>query len=78
MLEQSVPKGRVLTLKEFLLTGVSSMTSIKVTKNLGMLLLGIWLIMNGVIRLLNLGFSGMGTLMAVLAVAAGALVITGR
>ena len=54
------------------------MTSIKVTKNLGMLLLGIWLIMNGVIRLLNLGFSGMGTLMAVLAVAAGALVITGR
>ena len=40
------------------------MNSIKVTKNLGMLVLGIWLIVTGLIPLLNLSFSGLGTLMA--------------
>ena len=50
----------------------------KVTRNIGMLLLGIWLIATGLIPLLNLGFSGLGTLMAVVAIAAGALIIVGR
>ena len=50
----------------------------KVTKNLGMLLLGIWLIVTGLIPLLNLGLSGLSTLMAVLAIAAGALILAGR
>jgi hypothetical protein len=50
----------------------------KVTKNLGMLLLGIWLIITGLIPLLNLSVSGLGTLMAVLALAAGALILVGR
>ena len=50
----------------------------KVTKNLGMVLLGIWLIVTGLIPLLNLSFSGLGTLMAVLALAAGALIIVGK
>jgi hypothetical protein len=50
----------------------------KLTKNLGMLLLGIWLIVTGLIPLLNLGLSGLGTLMAVLAVAAGSLIHVGR
>jgi hypothetical protein len=47
----------------------------KLTKNLGMLLLGVWLILTGVIPLLNLSFSGLGTLMAILAIAAGALIL---
>jgi len=47
-------------------------------KNLGMLLLGIWLIAEGVIPLINLTFSGLSTIMAVLAIAAGALIITGK
>jgi hypothetical protein len=47
-------------------------------KNLGMLLLGVWLILTGVIPLINLSFSGLGTMMAVLAVAAGALIIAGK
>jgi hypothetical protein len=47
----------------------------KLTKNLGMLLLGIWLILSGLIPLLHLSFSGLGTLMAILAIAAGALVL---
>jgi hypothetical protein len=50
----------------------------KVTKNFGLLLLGIWLIATGLIPLLNLSFSGLGTLMACVAVAAGALIIVGR
>jgi hypothetical protein len=52
--------------------------SMKFTKNLGMLLLGIWLILTGLIPLLNLSFSGLSTLMAVLAIAAGALIILGK
>jgi hypothetical protein len=50
----------------------------KLTKNLGTLLLGIWLILSGVVPLINLSFSGLGTLMAGLAVAAGVLIILGR
>lgn len=50
----------------------------KVTRNLGMLLLGIWLIATGLVPLLNLSFSGLGTVMAVVAIAAGALIIVGR
>jgi hypothetical protein len=50
----------------------------KVTKNLGMLLLGIWLILTGLIPLLSLSFSGLGTIMAILAIAAGALILVGR
>ena len=50
----------------------------RLTKNLGMLLLGIWLIVTGLVPLLNLSFSGLDTLMAVLAIAAGALTLVGR
>jgi hypothetical protein len=52
--------------------------AMKLTKNLGMLLLGIWLILDGLIPLLNLSFSGLGTLMAILAIAAGAFILLGR
>ena len=50
----------------------------RLTKNLGMLLLGIWLIVYGLIPLLHLSFSGLGTLMAIGAIAAGALILVGR
>lgn len=50
----------------------------KLTKNLGMLLLGIWLIAMGLIPLLHLSFSGLEMVMAVLAIAAGALILIGR
>lgn len=52
--------------------------AMKLTKNIGMLLLGIWLILGGLIPLLNLSFSGLGTLMAILAIAAGAFILLGR
>jgi len=50
----------------------------KVTRNIGMLLLAIWLILTGLIPLLNFSFSGLGTVMAVLAIAAGVFIIIGR
>jgi len=57
---------------------MTAATPIRLTKNLGMLLLGIWLIISGLIPLLKLSFEGLGTLLAVLALAAGALILAGR
>ena len=50
----------------------------KVTKNLGMLLLAIWLILTGLIPLLNFSFSGLSTVMTIIAIAAGVLILVGR
>lgn len=50
----------------------------KLIKNFGMLLLAAWLILTGLIPLLNLSFSGLGTVMSILAVAAGVLIVVGR
>ena len=50
----------------------------RLTGNLGLLLLAIWLIVTGLIPLLNLSFSGLGTVMAILAIAAGVLIVVGR
>ena len=50
----------------------------KLTKNLGMLLLAIWLILTGLIPLLSFSFSGLHTVMAILAMAAGVLILVGR
>lgn len=52
--------------------------AITLTRNLGMLLLAIWLILGGLMPLFNLGFSGVGTVMAILAIAAGVLILIGR
>lgn len=57
---------------------MTAVSSVRVTKNLGMLLLAIWLIISGLVPLLNLSFEGLGTLLAVLAVAAGGLILIGR
>ena len=50
----------------------------KMTRNIGMLLLGIWLILTGIIPFVHLGFSGLSTLMAILALAAGIAILVGR
>ena len=50
----------------------------KLTRSLGMMLLGIWLILSGLVPLLSLSFAGLGTLMAILALAAGAAILAGR
>ena len=48
------------------------------TRNLGMTLLAIWLILYGLIALLGLSFSGLPVIMAILAIAAGVLILLGR
>jgi hypothetical protein len=50
----------------------------KIASNSGMLLLGIWLVLTGLIPLLNLNFQALPTLMSGLAVAAGALILMNR
>ena len=49
-----------------------------ITKNVGMFLLGAWLILTGLIGLVHLSFSGLESLMAVLALGAGLLTIVGK
>lgn len=50
--------------------------SMEIPKNVGMLLLGIWLIVSGVITLVPaIYFNGLGTIMAILAVAAGIFIL---
>jgi len=50
----------------------------KLTRNIGMLFLAVWLILTGVIPLINLSFSGLSMLMAGLAIASGVLILVGR
>ena len=47
----------------------------KFTKNLGMLLLAIWLIVTGLVRLLASASPGCRLIMAILAIAAGVLIL---
>jgi hypothetical protein len=48
------------------------------TKNIGMLLLAIWLILTGLIALFGLSFAGLGTILGLLAIAAGLFFLLGR
>ncbi len=50
----------------------------KLTKNLGMFLLAIWLIATGLISVLSFSFAGLPMVMAILAIAAGVLILLGR
>ena len=50
----------------------------KVTRNIGMLLLALWLVLTGLIPVLSLSFSGLGIVMALLAIAAGVFIAVGR
>jgi len=53
-------------------------SNMKVTKNMGMLLLSIWLILNGLIALVSFSFQGLPLIMAILAMIAGVLILVGR
>jgi hypothetical protein len=50
----------------------------KLPKNLGMILLSIWLILTGLIELLKFSFAGLPIIMGILAIAAGVLLLLGR
>lgn len=48
----------------------------RITRNIGMLLLAIWLIVWGLVTLL--GISGLGVILAIVAIAAGVFILLGR
>lgn len=52
--------------------------NLKLPKSLGMLLLGIWLIVTGLLQVVSIHIPAIGTLLALLAIAAGVLVLLGR
>ena len=49
-----------------------------ITKNIGMLLLSIWLILTGLLSVVSIPIPAIGTILAVLAIAAGVLILLGR
>ena len=54
------------------------MAKMKITKSLGMILLSIWLILTGLLQLVKFTFTGLDIIMAILAIAAGVLLLLGR
>ena len=52
--------------------------NVKPPKNLGMLLLGIWLIVTGLLQVTSIHIPAIGTILALLAIAAGVLILLGR
>ena len=48
------------------------------TKNLGMLLLSIWLIVTGLLQVVSIQVPAIRTVLALLAIAAGILILIGR
>ena len=63
-----------ITIRTFHTKEVSNM---RLTKNLGMLLLAIWLIAWGLVTLIP-ALNGLGIILAILAIAAGVLILLGR
>jgi hypothetical protein len=50
----------------------------KSTKNLGMILLGIWLVLTGLLAVISLPIPFLNIIMAFLAIGAGVLILLGR
>ena len=50
----------------------------KLTRNIGTVLLALWLILYGLMSILDLSFRGSGTVLALLALASGILIILDR
>jgi hypothetical protein len=53
-------------------------STMKLTRSLGMLLLGIWLILTGLLQVVSIPIPAIGSLLALLAIAAGVLILLGR
>ena len=50
----------------------------KLTKSLGMLLLGIWLVVMGLVQVFGISLPAIGTLLPLLAIVAGVFILLGR
>lgn len=47
----------------------------RLSRKLGMILLSIWLILTGLLQVVSIEIPGIGTIMAILAIAAGVLIL---
>ncbi len=54
------------------------MIKMKLTKNMGMLLLSIWLIVSGLLQVVSIPIPSIGIILAVLAIASGVFILMGR
>ena len=54
------------------------MKKLRLPKSLGMILLGVWLIITGLIPLLHFNFQGLPVVMAIFAIATGLIILFGR
>ena len=54
------------------------MNKLRLTKNVGMILLGIWLIITGLIPLLHINFRGLSLVMAIFAIVTGVFILLDR
>jgi hypothetical protein len=52
--------------------------AMRLPKNLGMILLAIWLILTGLMALVNIPIQGKETIMAILVIASGVLLLFGK
>ena len=50
----------------------------KLTKSLGMTLLGVWLIVTGLLQVVSISIPYIGLIMAVIAIVAGLLILVGK
>lgn len=50
----------------------------KITKNMGFLLLGIWLILSGLMNVIELPIPSKDLLLSVLAIASGVMIVLGK
>lgn len=50
----------------------------KITKNIGFLLLGIWLILTGLLKVVELPIASTDVLLSILAIASGAMIVLGK
>jgi uncharacterized membrane protein YccF (DUF307 family) len=54
------------------------MSNMKLSKKLGMILLGIWLILTGLLQVANIQIPDIGIVLGILAIAAGGLILLDR
>lgn len=50
----------------------------KITKNLGFLLLGIWLILTGLLQVMDIPIPEIGMILSILAIAAGTMIVLNK
>lgn len=80
LINLSIPSGDLLLAIMAIIAGVLIFLEIRAipSKNIGRILLAIWLVLTGLLPLLSITFPSQAVVMAVLALASGVLLLLGR